>query len=247
MYLVKVMSSSAAVLIVALAVSVALAQEPNGGMTPSGPPSAGPNAAGTPNGGQLGGESAPLPNQGATGQERPDTGGSAATGGESGSPTKQKEKPTAQEQGGGIPSSPGQEGNSAGKPSEHEGKAATTEDKTGPSGGRAETEGKSGKMGEGRAEAERKGGSSARLDSHQVSKVKSYFAEHRPSVQRIEKSQVSVSIGVVLPSTVVLYDLPPDIVVVEGACPVKYFVWGDDIVLVDSCSRHVVEIIGGIT
>ena len=77
--------------------------------------------------------------------------------------------------------------------------------------------------------------------------MKSYFAEHRPSVQRIEKSQVSVSIGVVLPSTVVLYDLPPDIVVVEGACPVKYFVWGDDIVLVDSCSRHVVEIIGGIT
>jgi hypothetical protein len=242
MYLVKVMSSSAAVLVVALAVSVALAQEPNGGMTPGGPSSAGPNAGAAPDR-----ESAPLPlpNEGATGQARPD-GGSAATGGEPGSPKKQKENPTAQEQGGGMPSSREQEGKSAGKPSEHEGKAATTEGKTGPSGGRAETEGKSGKMGEGRAEAEGKGGSSARLDTHQVSKVKSYFAEHRPSVQRIEKSQVSVSVGVVLPSTVVLYDLPPDIVVVEGACPVKYFVWGDDIVLVDSCSRHVVEIISGI-
>jgi hypothetical protein len=74
--------------------------------------------------------------------------------------------------------------------------------------------------------------------------VKTYFAEHRPSVQRIEKSKVSVSIGVALPSTVV--PLPPDIIVVEGTCPVKYFVWGDDVVLVDSCTRHVLEIIGGI-
>jgi hypothetical protein len=247
MHLVKVMSSSAAVLVLALGVSVALAQEPNGGMTPGGPPAAGPNAGAAPNGGQQRGESAPLPHQGATGQARPDTGGSAATGGESGSPKKQKENPTAQEQGGGMPSSREQEGKSAGKPSEHEGKAATTEGKTGSSReGKAAAEGKTGSGSAGRAEAEGKGGTSTRLGSQQVSKVKSYFAEHRPSVQRIEKSQVSVSIGVVLPSTVVLYDLPPDIVVVEGTCPVKYFVWGDDIVLVDSCSRHVVEIIGGI-
>jgi Protein of unknown function (DUF1236) len=65
-------------------------------------------------------------------------------------------------------------------------------------------------------------------------------------VQRIEKSKVSVSVGVALPGTVVLYDLPPGIIVVEGTCPVKYFVWGDDVVLVDSCTRHVLEIIGGI-
>jgi hypothetical protein len=31
-----------------------------------------------------------------------------------------------------------------------------------------------------------------------------------------------------------------------GACPIKYFVWGDDIVLVDSCTREVVEIIVGV-
>jgi hypothetical protein len=63
---------------------------------------------------------------------------------------------------------------------------------------------------------------------------------------RIEKSRVSVSIGVALPAAVALYDLPPDVIVVSGACPIKYFVWGDDIVLVDSCTRHVVEIIPGV-
>jgi hypothetical protein len=76
--------------------------------------------------------------------------------------------------------------------------------------------------------------------------VKSYFSEHKPSVQRIEKSRVSVSIGVALPATVELYDLPPDVIVVSGACPIRYFVWGDDIVLVDSCTRHVIEIIPGV-
>jgi hypothetical protein len=34
-------------------------------------------------------------------------------------------------------------------------------------------------------------------------------------------------------------------VVVIGSCPLEYFVWGEDIVLVDSCSREVVEIIVG--
>ena len=109
--------------------------------------------------------------------------------------------------------------------------------------GKATTEGKSGTTAEGKAGTE---GKSVKLQSQDVSKVKSYFSEHKPSVQRIEKSRVSVSIGVALPGTVVLYDLPPDVIVVHGACPIKYFVWGEDIVLVDSCTRHVVEIIPGV-
>ena len=109
--------------------------------------------------------------------------------------------------------------------------------------GKATTEGKSGTTAEGKAGTE---GKSAKLQSQDVSKVKSYFSEHKPSVQRIEKSRVSVSIGVALPGTVVLYDLPPDVIVVHGACPIKYFLWGDDVVLVDSCTRHVVEIIPGV-
>jgi len=109
--------------------------------------------------------------------------------------------------------------------------------------GKATTEGKSGTTAEGKAGTE---GKSVKLQSQDVSKVKSYFSEHKPSVQRIEKSRVSVSIGVALPATVVLYDLPPDVIVVHGACPIKYFLWGDDVVLVDSCTRDVVEIIPGV-
>jgi hypothetical protein len=60
------------------------------------------------------------------------------------------------------------------------------------------------------------------------------------------RPKVSVSIGVALPAAIVLYDLPPDVIVVGGPCPIKYFVWGDDIVLVDSCTREVVEIIVGV-
>ena len=115
---------------------------------------------------------------------------------------------------------------------------AGTEGKTG-----ATTEGKPGTTAEGKAGTE---GKSVKLQSQDVSKVKSYFSEHKPSVQRIEKSRVSVSIGVALPATVVLYELPPDVIVVHGACPIKYFLWGDDVVLVDSCTRHVVEIIPGV-
>jgi Protein of unknown function (DUF1236) len=115
---------------------------------------------------------------------------------------------------------------------------AATEGKTG-----ATTEGKPGTTAEGKAGTE---GKSVKLQSQDVSKVKSYFSEHKPSVQRIEKSRVSVSIGVALPATVVLYDLPPDVIVVHGACPIKYFLWGDDVVLVDSCTRDVVEIIPGV-
>lgn len=91
-----------------------------------------------------------------------------------------------------------------------------------------------------------KAGKSVRLETQQVTKVKTYFTENRPTVKAIDKNEVSVSIGIALLGTIVLYDLPPDIIVVEGACPIKYFVWGDDIVLVDSCTREVVEIIVGV-
>jgi hypothetical protein len=82
-----------------------------------------------------------------------------------------------------------------------------------------------------------------KLSSEQVSKVKTHFAEHKPNVKAVSKTEVSVSVGVAVPATVVLYDLPPDIIVVEGGCPIKYFLWDEDIVLVDSCTRAVVEII----
>jgi hypothetical protein len=86
---------------------------------------------------------------------------------------------------------------------------AATEGRTGTS-----TESKTGTTAEGKAETQ---GKSAKLQSQEVSKVKSYFAEHKPSIQRIEKSRVSVSIGIALPTRVALYDLPPDVIVVRAA------------------------------
>src|SRR5690242_18975559 len=80
MHFVRPVLSSAAVLIVALGVSSTLAQQPNGGMTSGGSPSAG--------------QSAPLPNEGSPGQAGSDTGGpggSVATGGEPGSPKQANE------------------------------------------------------------------------------------------------------------------------------------------------------------
>jgi Protein of unknown function (DUF1236) len=133
-------------------------------------------------------------------------------------------------------------------------KATTrTEDKAGTSAegktateGKTRTEDKAGTAAEGGTAGEDKAGKSARLEPQQTSKVKSYFSQHRPTVKSIDRAEVSVSIGVAIPGTIELYDLPPDIIVVEGGCPIQYFVWDDDVVLVDSCTREVVEIIVGV-
>ena len=90
-----------------------------------------------------------------------------------------------------------------------------------------------------------KGGTAAKVEPQQVQKVKTYFTAHKPDVKRVDRGAVSVSIGIALPAFIVLYSLPPDVVVVIGDCPLEYFVWGEDIVLVDSCSREVVDIIVG--
>jgi hypothetical protein len=85
-----------------------------------------------------------------------------------------------------------------------------------------------------------------KIDSDQKQKVRTYFSEHRPTAKRIDKSDVRVSIGVGIPAGIALAPLPPDIVVVAADCPLQYFMWGDDVVLVDSCSREVVDIIPNI-
>ena len=95
---------------------------------------------------------------------------------------------------------------------------------------------------EGRTAQDRDRGGKGKVDR---SKVQTYFSKHKPSVKRVERSAVSVSIGVAIPASIALYPLPPDVIVVAGGCPIKYFVWADDIVLVDSCSHEVVDIIPG--
>jgi len=85
----------------------------------------------------------------------------------------------------------------------------------------------------------------AKVEPQQIQKVKTYFTAHKPNVKRVDRSAVSVSIGIAVPGSIGLYALPPDVVVASGDCPLEYFVWGEDVVLVDSCSREVVEILVG--
>ena len=119
----------------------------------------------------------------------------------------------------------------------------TTDGKAGANAeGQANT-GKQGATAEGQAKTDGKSGGKTKLGSQEVSKVRSYFHNHKPRANRVDRNEVNVSIGIALPGAIALYDLPPDVIVVEGACPIKYFVWDDDVVLVDSCSRQVVEII----
>jgi hypothetical protein len=107
---------------------------------------------------------------------------------------------------------------------------------------------KSAETGDKDQDRDRKSGdqATAKIDSDQKQKVRTYFSQNRPSANRIEKSRVSVSIGVPLPVGIALAPLPPNIIVVAADCPLQYFVWGDDVVLVDSCSREVVDIIPNI-
>jgi hypothetical protein len=244
MKLVRTATLSAAALIVAFSFTAVQAQGPENGTSPGGPPTAAPDTdKGGPGPGaapRMGGpEGGPNAMQGGPNEAGPASKGSAEEAG----PEAPKGKSTEQA----MPSEekPAEKPKGAEKTegaTETEGKAGTTsEGKTG-----TQTEGKTGAAPEGQAQTESKGGKSVKLESQQVSKVRTYFSEHKPSVKRVEKTEVSVSVGVAIPAAIVLYDLPPDIIVVSGACPTKYFVWGDDIVLVDSCTREVVQILVGV-
>lgn len=118
----------------------------------------------------------------------------------------------------------------------------TTDSKAGANAEGQANKGKAGANAQGQTKTDGK----TKLGSQDVGKVRSYFHENKPHAHRVETSEVNVSIGLALPGAIALYDLPADIIVVEGACPVKYFVWGDDVVLVDSCSRQVIEIIADV-
>jgi hypothetical protein len=128
------------------------------------------------------------------------------------------------------------------------GNKAKTDDNKATTGSVSEGEGKSGKAAADSAsdrDAKSGQGKSARVDREQVDKARTYFRQNKPSVKSVDRTEISVSIGATLPSGIALYDAP-DVIVVSGACPIKYFVWGDDVVLVDSCTREVVEIIVGV-
>lgn len=125
---------------------------------------------------------------------------------------------------------------------------AAKDDNKAATGSVSEAEGKSGKAATDSAsdrDAKSGQGKSARIDREQVDKARTYFRQNKPSVKSVDRTEISVSIGAPLPGGIVLYDAP-DVIIVSGGCPIKYFVWGEDVVLVDSCTREVVEIIVGV-
>jgi hypothetical protein len=225
---------SAAGVVLALGLTAAQAQTPGGDSAPSGPPAASPDMSGGPAGGN----------------GSPAGGADYKAGGPSGTPSGGPPADIGESSAGDLPAEG--KGDDAAAGADDKGKAGTAAGKQDKAGTATEKQ-KSGTMTEGEAGATTKGagaegkaGKSAKVDSQQITKVKTYFSQHKPTAKSINKTEVSVSIGVALPSAIVLYDLPPDVIVVVGDCPIKYLVWGDDVVLVDSCTREVVEIIVGV-
>jgi hypothetical protein len=219
--------------LLALGLSAAHAQPPEGGMAPGGPPAA---QKGAPDGGAAGSPSGGMKEP----QGKPSGGPTAAES----SPGKDTGKATgkAEDQTGDDGAGKAAKDDKAGaeKPSTSGAKDTTEKSGTAEK-GETKTEGKTGATADTKKDTSGEGGKAAKVDA---SKVKTHFSQHKPNVKSVSKTEVSVSVGVALPSAIVLYDLPPDIIVVEGGCPIKYFLWGDDtIVLVDSCTREVVELI----
>jgi hypothetical protein len=200
----------------------------------------------------------PVPNK----EGEPAAGGATAGSPEVGTPKGAPAAPEAEESGPGDQGmAPGkQKGKTATKPSDENpnGRNEGTAERKGTAEGAAKegegsdnpaNENKSDRAPkeaeEGKSGAKGEHGKAAKIEPKQVEKVKTYFHEHRPTVKRVERSAVSVSIGIALPGTIALYPVPAGVVEITGGCPLEYFVWEDDVVLVDSCSREVVDIIPG--
>ena len=105
---------------------------------------------------------------------------------------------------------------------------------------------KPGTTAESKEDKDRKGDRKrAQFEPRDKEKVRTYFSQHKPNVKRVDRDRVSVSIGVAIPGEIALYPLPAGVVVVAD-CPLEFFFWGNDVVIVDSCSREVVDIVPNI-
>jgi len=241
----KILLGGASV-VLAFCLSAAQAQAPEGGMAPGGPPAAekgapGGGAAGGPSGGTMEPPGKPSGGPSATesspGKDTGKAAGKADQMGEGGAGKAAKDDKAGAEK----PASATGAKDTTEKAGTAEKGETKTEGKTEGKTGATTSEGKTGATADTKTGTSAEGGKKAKVDAN---KVKTHFSQHRPNVKSVSKTEVSVSVGVALSSAIVLYDLPPDIIVVEGGCPIKYFLWGDDtIVLVDSCTREVVELI----
>lgn len=90
----------------------------------------------------------------------------------------------------------------------------------------------------------REGGRAAQLSADQRTRIHQSLFRGRAEVRRLDKVDFAVRVGVAVPRTVVFYDLPADIVeIVPAYRAYKYFLVGDEIVIVDPATYEIVDVI----
>jgi uncharacterized protein DUF1236 len=90
----------------------------------------------------------------------------------------------------------------------------------------------------------REGGRPAQLSADQRTRIHQSLFRGRAEVRRLDKVDFAVRVGVTVPRTVVFYDLPADIVeIVPAYRAYKYFLVGDEIVIVDPATYEIVDVI----
>jgi hypothetical protein len=239
------MTASAAVVSLALGVSCAYAGAnsneggPAGGANPSAAqeaPNAAPAAPNAQDGGKPGkaeGESAAPPSPGKTG-ERPDEKSDKAPKGAAKSGEDRDGKSAER----GKDESAGDRDRD--RPVDKSAEGQRKDDKSSTRGDKDEAVRESKDAKDSKGDRKR-----AQFEPRDKEKVRTYFSQHKPNVKRVDRDRVSVSIGVAIPGTIDLYPLPAGVVVVAD-CPLEFFLWGNDVVIVDSCSREVVDIVPNI-
>jgi hypothetical protein len=81
------------------------------------------------------------------------------------------------------------------------------------------------------------------LGSGEVSMIGAYFAEHGAPVSSVPTSSVNVSVGGTVPNSVALFPPPFDLVSQVADPNFLYFVWGQNVVIVDGQTNVVDAII----
>jgi hypothetical protein len=81
------------------------------------------------------------------------------------------------------------------------------------------------------------------LGSGEVSMIGVYFAEHGAPVASIPTSSVNVSVGSTVPNSVALFPPPYNLVTQVSDPDFSYFVWGQNVVIVDGQTNVVSAIV----
>jgi len=81
------------------------------------------------------------------------------------------------------------------------------------------------------------------LGSGEVTMIGAYFAQHGAPVAAVPTSSVNVSVGGTVPDSVALFPPPYDLVSQVSDPDFSYFVWGQNLVIVDGQTNVVSAIV----